>query len=143
MTFDADGQHRVEDALAILDALMSTECDVVFGSRFLGRAENIPFHRKVILKAAIWLSNLTSSTKLTDSHNGLRGFNRRAASVLEITQNGMAYASETLTQLKNAYMRIREIPVTIDYSEYSLGKGQSSLNAVNIVIDLILGRLMR
>ena len=143
LTFDADGQHRVSDAVAILDALRARQSDVVFGSRFLGSAEHIPLTRKVLLRAATWFSNLTSKTRLTDTHNGLRGFNRRAAAVLGITQNGMAYASEILSQLARARMRIQEIPVTINYSEYSLRKGQSSLNAVNIVIDLILGRLMR
>ncbi len=36
VTFDADGQHRVEDAVAMVDLLASTGVDIVFGSRFLG-----------------------------------------------------------------------------------------------------------
>ena len=36
VTFDADGQHRLEDALAALRMLSEGRCDAVCGSRFLG-----------------------------------------------------------------------------------------------------------
>ena len=143
LTFDADGQHRIEDASSLLNVLQSENCDVVFGSRFLGTTVDIPTIRKLILRVARCFSNLTSGTRLTDTHNGLRGFSRTAASLLDITQNGMAYASEILNQLKKGNLTIREIPATIQYTHYSLSKGQSSLNAINILIDLVVGRLMR
>jgi glycosyltransferase involved in cell wall biosynthesis len=143
LTFDADGQHKVEDALAILTELRSGNCGVVFGSRFLGDTIDIPRTRKLLLFAARLFSNCISGTRLTDTHNGMRGFSREAASLLKISQNGMAYASEILNQLSQGSMTIREIPVTIKYTEYSLQKGQSTLNSINILIDLILGRLLR
>jgi polyprenyl-phospho-N-acetylgalactosaminyl synthase len=143
LTFDADGQHNIDDALALLDLLRSGSCDVVFGSRFLGSTINMPRSRALLLFAARWFSNLTSGMRLTDTHNGLRGFSRKAASVININQNGMAYASEILGQLKKANITIREIPVTIAYTDYSRRKGQSSFNAINILIDLFVGRLLR
>jgi len=129
--------------LTLLKSLQSGNCDVVFGSRFLGSAINMPKTRALLLIAARWFSNLTSGIRLTDTHNGLRGFNRKAASLLTIQQNDMAYASEILHQLKQGNMTIREIPVTIKYTEYSRRKGQASSNAITILIDLITGRLIR
>ena len=41
LTFDADGQHAIDDALTLLKSLQSGNCDVVFGSRFLGSAINM------------------------------------------------------------------------------------------------------
>lgn len=143
LTFDADGQHNIDDAMALLDLLQSGTCDVVFGSRFLGTTINMPKSRALLLLAARWFSNFTSGMHLTDTHNGLRGFSRKAASVIHISQNGMAYASEILGQLKRAQITVREIPVTIAYTDYSRRKGQSSLNAINILIDLFVGRLLR
>jgi glycosyltransferase involved in cell wall biosynthesis len=35
VTFDSDGQHRIEDALRMLAILDHDEADVVFGSRFI------------------------------------------------------------------------------------------------------------
>ena len=120
ITFDSDGQHRVEDALRMLDVLQRRECDVVLGSRFLGDAVSIPRSRMFLLKIAIWFFNLGLKTPLTDTHNGLRILNRKAAEALNITQNGMAHATEIISQLSNSGMRIRELPVTINYTEYSL-----------------------
>lgn len=144
LTFDADGQHRIEDALGLLQELCSGNCDVVYGSRFLGQtASHIPKSRKLVLKAAVRFSNFTTGTGLTDAHNGLRGFSRKAASVLDISQSGMAYASEITSQLVQHRMSIHEVPVQIIYTAYSLGKGQSSFNSVNILIDLVVGRFLK
>ena len=76
------------------------QCDVVCGSRFLGTKSNVPRVRKIILKTVIGLSNLTAGTKVTDVHNGLRALSRKAASCLNISQSGMAHASEIMSQLR-------------------------------------------
>ena len=143
VTFDADGQHRAEDALSALRLLGEGQCDVVCGSRFLGTASNVPRMRKIILKTVVGLANLTAGTKMTDAHNGLRALSRRAASCLDIHQSGMAHASEIMSQLRNHKMNIREVPVQINYTQYSLAKGQSSLNSINILVDLVIGRFMK
>jgi len=143
VTFDADGQHRVEDALAALRVLHQGGCDAVCGSRFLGTTSNMPRSRRVILKAAVALANLTSGSGMTDAHNGLRALSRKAASCLDISQSGMAHASEIISQLREHKMVIREVPVQIDYTEYSLSKGQSSLNSINILVDLVVGKFLK
>jgi glycosyltransferase involved in cell wall biosynthesis len=143
LTFDSDGQHRPEDALMALRRLAEGDCDVVCGSRFLGTRSNVPFFRKLILKTAVALANLTSKSRMTDAHNGLRALNRKAASCLDIYQSGMAHASEIVSQLRVHGMLIREVPVQIAYTEYSMAKGQSSLNSINIVVDLLVGRFMK
>ena len=115
----------------------------MIGSRFLGRAVNIPLSRRLILKLAVSFSRWTRRVRLTDVHNGLRALGRNAAAALDIQQAGMAHASEIVDQLVRRGMRIREVPVTIDYTPYSLGKGQKAANMVNIVVDLLLRRFER
>jgi len=143
VTFDADGQHRPEDALSALACLSEGQCDAVCGSRFLGAGSSVPPMRKVILKTVVGLANLTAGTKMTDAHNGLRALSRKAASCLHLSQSGMAHASEIMSQLRFHKMNIREVPVQIHYSEYSLAKGQSSLNSINILVDLVIGRFLK
>ena len=143
VTFDADGQHRTQDALAGLAALADGRCDAVLGSRFLGTTSNIPPVRRLVLRAAVVFTNLTTRTRLSDAHNGLRVLNRKAAACLDISQSGMAHASEIVAQLAGHQMVLREIPVKINYTEYSLGKGQSSLGFVRILLDLFIGRLFK
>lgn len=143
VSFDADGQHRVSDVIGMLAELDKQDCDVVLGSRFLGSAEGIPAHRRLLLKAAVIFSNTTTRVKLTDAHNGLRVMNRRAAACLDITQFGMAHATEITQQFHDAGMKIREYPVTVRYTDYSKAKGQNSLNAVNVLLDLLIGRFFK
>jgi polyprenyl-phospho-N-acetylgalactosaminyl synthase len=144
VTFDADGQHRVEDALAAVGEIKSKQCDVVCGSRFLSEAAvNMPPRRRAVLKAAVCISNMTMRTHLTDAHNGLRVLNRQAAGCLDISQSGMAHASEIISQLTQNGMVIREIPIQVHYTDYSLSKGQSSSNAINIALDLIIGKFLK
>jgi hypothetical protein len=143
VSFDADGQHRVSDVIGMLAELDKSDCDVVLGSRFLGKAEGISAARRLLLRAAVVFSNITTRVKLTDAHNGLRVMNRRAAACLDISQFGMAHATEIIQQLHDAGMRIREYPVTVRYTEYSMAKGQHSLNAINVLLDLLIGRLFK
>jgi len=141
VTFDADGQHRVEDIAALLDTQARTNADVVIGSRFLGRAHNIPTMRRVVLKLAVAFTRVTSGIKLTDAHNGLRLLTRRAAEEIRITQNRMAHASEIIDQIHKLGLSVAEAPVTIVYTEYSLRKGQRLDNAFNILSELFVGWL--
>jgi polyprenyl-phospho-N-acetylgalactosaminyl synthase len=144
VTFDADGQHRVDDGLAALQEIKARPCDAVCGSRFLGQAAvNMPPLRRVMLKVAVWISNMTMGTHLTDAHNGLRVLNRKAAASLDISQGGMAHATEIISQLAHHGMVIREIAIEVRYTDYSLSKGQSSANALNVALDLIIGKFLK
>ena len=141
VTFDADGQHRVEDALRMLAVLDETGVDIVLGSRFLGEVNGASALRRAVLKMAVRFSNATSGVKLTDAHNGLRAFNRHVADTMRITTSDMTHASEIIEIIsRNGYTYV-EVPVTIDYTEYSTQKAQPVLNAVNIAFDTLLRKV--
>ncbi len=140
VTFDADGQHRVEDALAMVTEARRGEVDVVLGSRFLESAQHVPLARRVLLRAAVSFTRLTTGLRLSDAHNGLRVFTRHAAATLDIRLSGMAHASEILAVVANQQLRYVEMPVHVVYTDYSRRKGQSPINAVNIVFDLLVAR---
>jgi glycosyltransferase involved in cell wall biosynthesis len=142
-TFDADGQHRVEDLAAMLRVLERESLDIVLGSRFAGRAEGLSFARRTLLKAAVIFSNLTTGVRLTDAHNGLRVMTTAAARRIEIHQDQMAHASELVAQIGRLGLRFKEVPVTITYSAYSLRKGQRLSNGLRILSDLVAGWLQR
>jgi glycosyltransferase involved in cell wall biosynthesis len=143
VTFDADGQHDPSQITSLVTPLQQGLADVVLGSRFLGRAENIPWTRTLLLKGGVLFTRLFSSIKVTDTHNGFRAFSRAAALKFKIQQNRMAHASEILDQIHTLGLRFVEVPVTIRYTDDTLAKGQSSWNALKIIAELILGRLVR
>lgn len=140
-TFDADGQHCTDDLAALVQPIMAGECDIVLGSRFLGRAEDIPPLRRLCLKAGILFTRMVSRVRLTDVHNGLRAFSRRAAERVEINNDRMAHASELIDIVRDTGLPFREVPVRIRYTDYSLAKGQSVLNSFRILFDYVVDRV--
>lgn len=138
VTFDADGQHRIQDALEMLEVARNGDFAVVFGSRFLDDRTNPGWVKKVVLKTAIRVTNLTTGMKLTDAHNGLRVVRRDAASQVELKQDRMAHATEIVLELGRTGLPWTEHPVELLYTDYSKGKGQSVLNSVNILVDLVV-----
>jgi polyprenyl-phospho-N-acetylgalactosaminyl synthase len=143
VTFDADGQHRVSDISLLTDALVRERADFALGSRFLGQAPNLPPLRRLVLHAATAFTRLTTGLQLTDTHNGLRAMTRRGANAIKLRQNRMAHASECLAQIASSGLRYVEQPVTIEYSAYSLAKGQHVRDAVHILLDLFARKLYR
>jgi glycosyltransferase involved in cell wall biosynthesis len=143
--FDADGQHRVDDIPRLLEPLRAGEADVVLGSRFLSASDRarVPARKRVLLKAGVVVNGLLTGLWLTDAHNGMRAFTAAAAAGIDMRENRFAHASEILDQIRRRRLRCVERPTTISYTAYSMAKGQSSLNSIKIVIDLMLRRIFR
>lgn len=138
VTFDADGQHRVVDAVAMLNAAREQDVAVVFGSRFLDGRTRPGWMKKVILKTAVWVTNQTTGMRLTDAHNGLRVIRRDAAAKIHLKQDRMAHATEIVLEIGRTRLPWIEYPVELLYTDYSKAKGQSVLNSVNILVDLVV-----
>lgn len=143
VTFDADGQHSVEDIAVLVARQRETGADVVVGSRFLGTAEGMPPARRTVLRLATLFTRVTSGVRVSDTHNGLRLLTRTAAERLEIHENRMAHASEIIEQVGRLALSIAEAPVNIIYTEYSLRKGQRLGQVFSILAQLLLARLRK
>ena len=139
--FDADGQHRVDDLAELLAALEEGVCDVALGSRFLSGGDDVPRPRRLLLRAAVAFTRAMTSLRITDAHNGLRAFTRRAASAVHIHSNRMAHASELLDQIARSKLPYRELPVSVRYTDYSMAKGQRSLDAFRVLTDYLVSRV--
>lgn len=143
VTFDADGQHGVQDVEVLTAPIRANQADVVLGSRFLGSAMGLPWGRRLVLKGGVVFTRLVSRMNVTDTHNGLRAFSRRAAKSITIHENRMAHASEILDLIHREGLRYCEVPVSIHYDRRTLEKGQSSWAAMKIACQFLLGRILR
>ena len=143
VTFDADGQHDIQDIFPMIALLRLNNLDVVLGSRFIGKTVGMKLGRRVLLRLAVLFTRATTGMKLTDAHNGLRVFTRQGAQTIALCHNRMAHASEILEQIAGNKLNYAELGNTVRYTEYSMAKGQKASNAINIVIDLVLGRITR
>lgn len=135
--FDADGQMQGRDIPAMVEPVVSGAADVVLGSRFLGRAVDMPASRRVVNRLAQWFTVVISGIRLTDTHCGFRALSRRAAQEMTITLDRMAHASQIQDLVVVKRLRYVERPVTIVYSAETLAKSESSLRAFGIVKDIL------
>jgi glycosyltransferase involved in cell wall biosynthesis len=143
VTFDADGQHRPIDAVAMVDLLVQHNLDVVLASRFLGGTIGLGKRKRLLLKLATLYTRLTTGLAITDTHNGLRVFSRAAAKQMRIRQNRMAHASEILELIGKMKLRYTEAPCTIIYTDYTKAKGQRMAGAIDILSDLLVRRMYK
>jgi len=143
VTMDADGQHNPADITRMAEKMAEAGADVALGNRFSGEAIGISWRRRFILKCAWIVIWLTSGVAVADSQIGLRIFSAEAARKLAITQHRMAYASELIQQIHRLNLKTVDVPVTVTYTDYSIKKGQSGFNSINIIIDLILGKFAK
>jgi glycosyltransferase involved in cell wall biosynthesis len=143
--FDADGQHPAAGLTQLLAPLREGKADVVLGSRFLRREDenNIPPFRKLVLMTARAVNGLFTGMWLSDAHNGLRALNRKALEVIQLTENRQAHATEILYQIRRNRLRAVEVPSNVIYTAYSKSKGQSSMNAFSVFVDLVLNKLFK
>ena len=117
VTFDADGQHRIDDVSKILQPLENNEADIVIGSRFLDNESKVPNYRKIGIKVITQVTNASLKKKLTDSQSGFRAYNKQALTQISPSEMGMGISTEILIKASNKGLRIAEIPITILYHD--------------------------
>ena len=115
ITFDADGQHRIEDIKKVLEPIEQNNADIVIGSRFLDKKIKIPAYRKFGINAITKMSNITTKKKITDSQSGFRAYNKKSLQEIIPSDNGMGISTEILIKANKKLLRVIEVPITILY----------------------------
>ena len=118
VTFDADGQHRVEDVGKVVEPVINGTADLVIGSRFLEKGEEeIPGYRKIGINIITKVTNSGLKEKVTDSQSGFRAYSKRLISKLDTSDmgKGMGISTEILIKASKNNFRISEVPITILY----------------------------
>ena len=117
VTFDADGQHRIEDINRVIKPIINEESDLVIGSRFLDKSEKeVPQYRKVGIKIITKVTNATIKKQLTDSQSGFRAYSKKVLNELNPSELGMGISTEILIKASAKNFRISEVPIKITYN---------------------------
>ena len=86
---------------------------------------------------------ILSNIQLTDTHNGFRIIKLWVLNKLKLTIDGMWHASEILDLIAFHNLKFKEVPVHIKYTDYSLNKWQSSMNAIKIARKMIWNKFFK
>ena len=137
ITFDADGQHLVDDAVAMAKEILLCDEGIIFGTRFPKHSKNIPKVKRFVLKLIAKITDLVTGVTLTDAHNGLKAYKISTIKELELQFSSYSYESELITQVAKKKIDYKEMPTDIKYTSYSIKKGQKLLNGLLIIEDLL------
>ena len=115
VTFDADGQHRIEDINKVIQPIKDEEADIVIGSRFLNNNNDVPGYRKIGIKLITQVTNASIKKHFTDSQSGFRAYKKQVLDNIVLTEQGMGISTEILIKATEKKFRITEIPIKILY----------------------------
>jgi glycosyltransferase involved in cell wall biosynthesis len=128
VTFDADGQHRIEDIQQMIQPIIENKTDIVIGSRFLNKEKDeVPTYRKVGIKIITKVTNVSIDQKITDSQSGFRAYSRQVLEKLSPSDVGMGISTEILIKSSKMGFKILEVPIKILYE----GKNTSTHNPIS------------
>ena len=136
VTFDADGQHRIEDINSVLEPILKNQADIVIGSRFLNNDDNIPKYRKLGIKTITGLTNVATGSNITDSQSGFRAYSKNVLQNLTLSEQGMGVSTEILVKAAKSKFRMIEVPITVLY-----GGDTSTHNPVSHGASVILSTI--
>lgn len=141
LTFDADGQHLIGDALKVMKPVAEGKADFAVGSRLKGDTSQMPFIKKFGNFVLDFITALFARKYVSDSQSGLRCFSGECAAKIKITCDRYAVSSEIIIEAVKNGCRIVEVPIKAVYTEYSMRKGTNVLEGVKIALNLLFDKL--
>ena len=143
-TIDADGQHSSEDLAILLEAVLSSGCDMVVGNRLhAGNRISMPRHRTLGNKGLTLISRLLFGIRTEDTQSGLRIVTSSALpAVSRYSIDRYGFCTELLWRARQARLVVQEVPISVSYSRDTMAKGQSTWGVFDLVTDLITLRLI-
>ena len=115
VTFDADGQHRIDDIYSVIEPIKNDEADIVIGSRFLNDENKVPKYREIGIKTITLITNSSIGEKLSDSQSGFRAYNNKVLENITPSESGMGVSTEILIKASKNKFRMKEVPIIISY----------------------------
>ena len=139
VTIDSDGQHDPDQIPSLVEPLLSRECDIVIGSRFIraGDTDKIPRYRKIGIKTITRAVQIASYDNVTDAQSGFRAYNKLALSRLKIYDNGMSASTEIIMDAKDLGLKIIEVPITVSYGSSNVSTHNPVFHGLGVLSSVI------
>jgi glycosyltransferase involved in cell wall biosynthesis len=142
---DADGQHPVVELERLLERVRSGECDVAVGSRFVSGDGYEAYRYKPSPARVVGTGLLRRAMRVVlgrpfhDATSGLYAVNSKAMPILGKPYEAGAPEVESLLRLRDAGLRVEEIPV--DMRERASGESKLAGKKAALLVLTVIGTL--
>jgi len=135
VTFDADGQHAIEDIAKVCKPLKDGDADVVIGSRPF---EDMPLSKNFVNSVMNLMTYVFYKTKVKDSQSGLRAFKAELIPKLQVLSRGYGVSSEFIREIKRNHLKLDEVPIKTIYTPETQVKGTNTIVGLKILFKMII-----
>ncbi len=122
VVLDADLEYAPEEIPRVIRPIEDGTCDVVFGSRFLGRTDGMSLSHRLGNLVLTGTTNVLYKGRLTDVMTGYKAFRRRSLDGIDIGQSGFAFEVEIAAKTLRNGLKVAEVPIT--YQRRRMGKSK-------------------
>jgi glycosyltransferase involved in cell wall biosynthesis len=143
---DADGQHPVAELERLLERVRSGACDVAVGSRFVHGDGYEPYRYKPSPARVLGTGLLRRAMRVVlgrpfhDATSGMYAVNAKAMPILGEPYEAGAPEVESLLRLRDAGLRVEEVPV--DMRERASGKSKLEGKKAALLVLTVIGTLV-
>ena len=114
VTMDADGQHKLADAIKLCDYVKDNQDTIALGKR--SWTKDMPIRSRIGNSITRNIFNKLTGLRIYDTQSGLRAFSYKLNDyMLGISGNRFEYEMNVLLNLKNNHIKYHEIPIATIY----------------------------
>ncbi len=139
---DADLEYDPKDIPSLVQPILDGHADVVFGSRFRGRAQRVHmFWHRLANSLLTWFSNLMNNLDLSDMETGYKAFRKGILDNIHIREKRFGVEPELTAKVAKLKCCIYEVPISYYGRGYAQGKKIGFRDAIRAAWCIIRYRI--
>lgn len=139
---DADLEYNPAQINSIIQPILDSRADAVYGSRFAGSLQGMSplflFGNKMLTLA----TNLLFSSRLTDMETCYKALSRKALGSLTLSENSFTVEAEITAKLLKNGFNILEVPINYHARSKQQGKKIKIADGLKTIITLLQTRFL-
>lgn len=135
---DADLEYNPEDIPLLLDVMIKTGANVVYGSRYRGKYRKAGYFINTVANNFLtFLTNLVNNLNLSDMETGYKLFNGNLIRSIKISSKRFDFEPEITCKVSRYKTAIYEVPISYNARTYYEGKKIKFKDGVQAIFAII------